>query len=385
MPWRFERLAAMVAAGCLCADASAATAWHLSRTEHFELYSQSDDSAARPLLIWFEQLRAFFLQQSVVRAHDLPPVRLVVFASQAEYEQYRLRATSDAYFAAFGNREYIAMPSGTSSEPRIAAHEFAHFVLHSAGMQLPAWLNEGLCEFFSTVRIAESASELGGEVRASSQALKRQSWMPIRELLALAADSPVREDRQSAGMFYAQSWALTQMLVLSPDYGPRFQELLAAIGRGSTSADALGAVYGVSAETMESDLRAWVGSATSRTLRLPGVVAEAGRVEVSDVPSYTSGLMLADLLAASGELDRAEALYRELAREIPQSADVAAALGAIALRKGNIPGARVEWKRAIEQGVADADVCYRCRHGGLAAQIEAPDVVVLMVTVCADA
>ena len=44
---------------------------------------------------------------------------------------------------------------------------------------------------------------------------------------------------------------------------------------------------------------------------------------------------MAELLAAIGEWDRAETLYRDLAREDPLNALAPAALGTIALKRGD--------------------------------------------------
>ena len=68
---------------------------------------------------------------------------------------------------------------------------------------------------------------------------------------------------------------------------------------------------------------------------------------------------MAELLAAIGKWDRAEALYRDLVRDAPSDPLTPAALGTIALKRGDREGARREWKRAIALGVSDAALCYR--------------------------
>src|ERR1700676_5573890 len=86
---------------------SAESSWRLTRNEHFEVYSQSDDSAARSILLEFEQLRAFFLEQTALDLGQLPPVRVIAFHSAKKYEPYRLRATADAYFVGTEGRDYV--------------------------------------------------------------------------------------------------------------------------------------------------------------------------------------------------------------------------------------------------------------------------------------
>jgi tetratricopeptide (TPR) repeat protein len=346
----------------LCAGAFAepVSRWTLVRSQHFEVYSQGPESTARTALAWFEQLRAFFLRQTGLKLDSPARVRVIGFRSAQEYQAYRLRASADAYYAAIGNREYIVMAGLDAGELGVAAHEYAHLILRACGLSQPHWLNEGLAEFYSTVRIGAQGSTLGGDLPANTQILRRRSWMPLAELLAVPAGSPFTEDRDGAALFYGESWALAEMLVLSPEYGPRFQALIAALTVGTPSLQALTTVFSKSAQVILSDAHAWVDNRRRFTpVALAGVVPDAAVVEVSELSPFAARLLMADLLVTSGELDRADALYRDLAREAPDNADVHAALGAIALRKGDSAGARQEWKRAIQQGIGDAELCYR--------------------------
>jgi tetratricopeptide (TPR) repeat protein len=342
------------------AHALPAPTWRLTKSPHFEIYSQAGDETARSTALWLEQLRAFFLQQTGQKSDSLAPVRVIGFRSPSDYKPYRLRPTSDGYFVGTGSRDYIVMVTAGASGFRVAAHEYAHAILHAGGLQLPPWLNEGLAEFFSTIHIGERSITLGGEPPSNFSQLRHGAWMPLSQLLALPADSPLRDARDAAGLFYAQSWALTEMLVLSPEYSPRFQSFLTALSSGTTSLRALTTVYAKSENTIVTDVHAWVNSRSRfAPVTLPALATGKFQVEISDVPAFAAQLILADLLLATGELVRAEALYRELARDQPDCADVSAALGAIALRAGDYDQARRHWKHAIDQGVPDAMLCYR--------------------------
>jgi len=350
----------LLAALCACAHALPAPNWRLTRSPHFEVYSQTGDETARSTALWLEQLRAFFLQQTGQKSDSLPPVRVIGFHSTGEYQPYRLRPTADGYFAGTDSRDYIVMMTLGAGEFHVAAHEYAHAILHAGGLKLPPWLNEGLAELFSTIHIGERAVTLGREPPSNAPLLRHAAWMPLSELLALPAESPLRDKRESAGLFYAQSWALTEMLVLSPDYGPGFQTVLTALAAGTPSVKALTTVYSKSLDSIAGDVHAWINNRNRFTpAPLPALVPEKIRVEVSDVPAFDAQLILADLLLASGRLERAEALYRELARERPEYPDVSAALGTIALRQGDYDRARRHWKQAMDRGITDAMLCYR--------------------------
>lgn len=341
------------------AHASPASEWRLARSEHFEVYSQSGDENALAALAWFEQLRGFFLQQDIIPLHQLPPVRVIVFGSSKDYEPYRLRATSDAYYVGAEGRDYILMAASGLGELAVAAHEYTHFVLHAAGYHLPTWLSEGLAEVFSTTHVSENGCEWGGDLPARTLALKRRGWMSISELLALTADSFQRQNRDTNSMFYAQSWALADLLVFSPAYAPRFPQLMAALNSDMSGEEAIRSVYGTSTEKLASDLHAWVYQANRVPRRSPGILAAKPAGGITDVSHDAAQLVLAEALLAGGELDRSEAMYRDLARESPSVPDVWAALGTIALRRGNSAAARDYWKRAIALGIPDPVVCYR--------------------------
>ncbi len=81
--------------------------------------------------------------------------------------------------------------------------------------------------------------------------------------------------------------------------------------------------------------------------------------------------MLAALVLASGDLDRAQAVYRTLQAKRSGDSGVAATLGSIALRKHDDVKAILEWKRAFDLGVKDPVLCYQ--YATLLENTHAPD------------
>ena len=342
----------------LCVSTQAQpTTWKLTRSDHFELYSQSDDAAARAGLLWFEQLRAFYLQKTGLTPEALHPARVIGFRSAHEYQPYQLHLASDANYIGTETRDYIVLSAFDAAQLGTAAHEYAHAILHAAGLQFPPWLSEGLAEFFSTVRMNQRECTLGGDLPARSQALQRRTWIPLENLLAMPANSPIRDNRETAAMFYSQSWALVDMLVLSPEYSPKFSDLIAA-----PDPDALPRIYGKSLTAITSDLHAWIAT-KHQPVPLSGIqpspILQQNMQASTDLSPLQARALMADMLLAAGELDRAGAIYSELARETPRDPAVPAALGNIALRQGDHVRARDQWKLAISLGIQDATLCYQ--------------------------
>lgn len=345
---------------CLSLHASPASAWSLARTKHFEVYSQAGDARARSALSWLEQLHTFFQQQTGLDLDNCLPVRVIAFRSTKEYEPFRLRPSSDAYYVGTESRDYIVIPALDAREFAVAAHEYAHLILHASGLRLPPWLSEGLAEFFSTIRISDGRWEVGGDLPARSQLLRRDSWMPLPQLLTLPDKSPLRERRDTSALFYAQSWKLTEMLVLSPEYGPRFHALLAALTGGIPGPQAMADVYRKPLDEIERELHTWTAVRQRVTgAPTPGTLMATTAVEFSTISPSASQCLMAELLLAIGDLDRARSVYQDLARESPLNPDISAGLGTIALLKGDRDSARSEWKQAIDKGIRDATLCYR--------------------------
>ena len=340
-----------------CSSAAAAEqGWTEAASAHFEVYAQAGPQVARSTLQGFEQLRAFFATQMNLQPGARPPVRVIVFRSLQEYNAYRPRPTADAFYVGTESRDTIVM--GGPVWIGVAAHEYAHVLLHAHGPGIPSWLNEGIAELFSSVRMSPLGSAIGGDLPARSQALKRD-WMPFSELLAVTPDSPLRNDRRRDSLFYAESWALAHMLMLSPQYRSAFTACLTALENGESAAVAFERAYGKSVAAVEHDARDWAQGRRFTPVAMEGVGPQKVAVTTKELAPVSSRLVLARVLFDAGDLNHAEAAYRELEREAPSQPEIPAALGAIALRRGDREAAKAEWARAIQQGVADAPLCYR--------------------------
>jgi hypothetical protein len=292
------------------------------------------------------------------------------FATTSAYAAFRPRESADAFFVGSEAVNYIVLAPAGGNRPRTIAHEYAHLVLHSAGIHLPPWFGEGIAEFFSSVDITPRESMIGGDLAGRSQVLRTHPLIPLEELLTMAEDDPRRDRRDDASIFYAESWELTHMLLFSPQYRPKAPALWAAFNTGVIPAPALAAIYGRSIETIKSDFRAWI-DAPKQAMPLPGVPPQDQRFRASRVSQADSDSVLAALVLASGDLDRAQAVYASLQTQRTSDPALAATLGTIALRKHDEVKAILEWKRAFELGVRDPVVCYQ--YADLLQNTHAPD------------
>src|SRR5581483_7321971 len=123
--------------------------------------------------------------------------------------------------------------------------------------------------------------------------------------------------------FYAESWALTDMLTSSPEYAPRFADLVSVLNSGSTSCEqAFARTYGKPADAILTDLREWVGHSHSSRRTLGAIAPGAFGMEETPISTLQARAIITDLLFAEGQWERVEQMDKELLRESPNDPEI---------------------------------------------------------------
>ncbi|MFL6450650.1 MAG: tetratricopeptide repeat protein [Bryobacteraceae bacterium] len=188
--------------------------------------------------------------------------------------------------------------------------------------------------------------------------LRRHPRMPISELLGGTRASNFRDSRETAASFYAETWALADILISSPEYG-RLDRFFAAMRAGKSGQQAFEDVYRKSLLQVGRDLQSWILGHNSPQHFVPAANPASSAVAPTRVSDLNAGMLLADLLVANGEWSRAEAKYRELLREHPDEPKLLTSVGVMAFRGGSKAVALENWRKAIDSGANDPGLCYR--------------------------
>ena len=215
----FTLLFALAANAPLARDRGADGKWSTRRSSHFELfqdvalerYSGPDGSRA------FETSVLAALESAHERVRDglgvEPRGRVRVFV----YDP----AVFDASFSArFGFRAVgfwdgaIQVRGGTRVDARLVGtlvHEYVHAALASLAPTevWPAWLNEGLAEFFERASLGQTQPN-GYERAALRGALARGEWLP---LATLSGPTFAGLDEPSAQLAYLESYACVEQVL----------------------------------------------------------------------------------------------------------------------------------------------------------------------------
>jgi tetratricopeptide (TPR) repeat protein len=299
-----------------------------------------------------------FSDTSHAGAAPPPPVRVMLFATESEYRTYRLSESTSGYYQSGPERDYIVFYAGAAGMWRIALHEYVHLALNHSTAHLPKWLEEGTAEVYSTIEESNGRVRIGRPVNSHVATLNRKRWLPADVLAEVEPGSPYYTEREKAGIFYAESWALVHMLNFAPDWRdslPSFAQLLA------TDRPAGAAFEQAFGRTMEAAIRAlgkYVEAGRFPVVEVQAPSAGDADVRVSPLPPLDIELARAELLALIGREVEADKIYRRMAAQNPKSPPAQTGLGAMALRAKRYSEARDHLKRAIDLGSRDASTYF---------------------------
>ena len=391
--------AAVLAAGPGAALAGSGERWVEVRSPSFVVVSDGSDKDARRVLAQFEQVRA--LLQEVwpgARVDDERPVTIL-----AVRDEDGLRALLPAYW----ERKNIARPAGVAvSAPDrswsalrmdvadfreeddtwdnpylVPFHEYVHVVLRLNFPSLPAWLNEGLAEFWGNTIIQGDKVYEGRYVPYHLATLRQRAPLPLPVLFAVDHGSPSYSEQNRATLFYAQSWALVHFLVLGSDARRgQINRLGALLREGRPQADALREAFGDLA-ALDREFQAYVRQTAFRYRRRTVRLAVQAGTGSRPLPEAEALAVRASFHVATGRPVEAEALARRATARDPALAAPHEALALGAWREGRtaealehlrrataLPGAsdfahdlfgHLAWQAGGEDALASAEAAFR--------------------------
>ncbi len=372
------RLLIYLLAFCALPAPAADRDWIKVSTPHFELYTNGGEGAAKRTLLYFEQIRSFFLEAMKAEEKDAERIRIVGFRNEKEYEPYRPNEVAAAFYLGGYDHDYIVIGNIGAESQQMAVHEYVHLLVRHAGLNLPPWMNEGLADLYSTLQPSGNKAKVGALLPSRYLTLKNSKWIPVERLLSVDHDSPEYNAKQHAGVFYSESWALVHMLNLSPEYRDKYPDFGAAMVQGATGERAIREVYGLSPEGLEKALRSYIAQQSFYEavfdIKLAKSAAEAA---VEQAPELEVGLVMGQLTASMRDKrDLARKTYEELAAKYPKAPEAPEALGYLAWRAGDNEEGRAQLARAAELGSTNPkmyyDLAYLSRaDGGAEAAIAA--------------
>jgi tetratricopeptide (TPR) repeat protein len=334
------------------------------RSAHFEVLSDAAPEQARGVAVSLERFRRV-LAAVLGRGPGSvdPPTVVVAFRDQDSFAPFRplYRGRSqevEGYFQAGSDRDYIAASLGTDAREtrETVSHEYAHVLLNRTLSAQPLWLAEGLAEVFSRWTAGDAEALVGHPAPEHLRRLPRDKPLPIARLVQLDYTSPLYNEGDERGTFYAKSWALAHWVLLGRGAtgAADLQVFLSAIAAGVEPARAFASAFGAGLDTAEDLLAAYLAAPLPvGRFRVADLDADV-TVEMATPPRAEVEFRLGDLLLHAGRLAEAR---RRLERAIgtdPRFGPAHAALSHLAVREGRWEEARREVSLALAADPRDA-------------------------------
>lgn len=262
--------------------------------EGFEIFTTGSPADAREALAALEQAQSYFITDGVLKAVDQPaPLRVVAFHSSGEYAAFRLHQNAFGHFFKGVNRSFIVLTDLLPEHREALLHEYTHAVVRQARLTLPSWLNEGVADLYSSLSVVDGRNVAGLPLAGRLRTIEHEGLVPLTELFSSRALAARPYD---AAILYAQSWALTHMLVFHPAYAKNFSKLLSTASKNMDSAASLQRIFGKDLEQMDRDLRLYV----ARLSEVNGLDAphadQPVAADIQTVDEAESELILSNLL-----------------------------------------------------------------------------------------
>jgi len=281
------------------------------RTGHFRFFSNAGKGATRRVAVDLEELRAVLAELTDYELHSPIPTLIYAFRHDRSFDPYKTLyqgkpAAISGYFMAREHANYIAINADSRDTSGIVFHEYVHYVSASNFGYLPTWLSEGLAEFYSSFEVVDDTVYIGLPIRRHLALLRGSIPIPLNQLLAVDQGSPLYNEKDRKGEFYAESWALVHYLLLgNEERRQQLSRFLDLIQDGTPETGAFTAAFGTETKTLAREVREYLRGPRFRFAQATARIdVEAGlsvrEMSYSEV-LYRLGDLLANLDAERGE------------------------------------------------------------------------------------
>jgi tetratricopeptide (TPR) repeat protein len=277
---------------CVSAPAAEKPPWIEVDSPHFTVITDAEEKKAREVAFRFEQMRAVFVGL-LTKDHLNQPVPLTILAFKNDKMYYQLAPlvhvagsaqgqpiASPGFFLAGDDQDFIVLNLFEEESWRAVAHDFAHMFLNYNYPPAQGWFDEGLCEYFSSIRVDNRQVEMGGDPELSgslgqdllgneldkhpgkslTELLQAQTWISLPDLFSMKHDSSGVNEGTHHTLYYAESWIVMHYLLHEkkmPETGTYFDLVL---NRHLPVDEAIQKAYGMTAAQLEDAVKKYLHS-----------------------------------------------------------------------------------------------------------------------------
>jgi len=328
--------------------------WLEIHSSHFTVITDAGDKKGREVALRFEQMRAVFgTLLGKERLNQSVPLTILAFKNDKTFYQVApLRGGQPidvpGFFLPSDDQDFIVLNLFEEESWRAVAHDFAAMLLSYNYPPAQGWFDEGLAEYFSSIRVDNKQVELGSDpelapslnedllgnqqeahpTKSLTELLGAQVWLPLPDLFSMKHDTSTRNLGTHHTLYYAESWIVMHYLLHEqklPETGAYFDLVL---NQHVPVEDAIQKAYGMSSAQLEKAVKDYFQAQT-------GLFTALGAARQTNAnPAYPAANSAAmyrfpvpvgpeDSSITSKPLPEADerALYAEVAIRIPERRD----------------------------------------------------------------
>ncbi|HEY6339164.1 MAG TPA: hypothetical protein VIW68_11785, partial [Candidatus Sulfotelmatobacter sp.] len=336
---------------CFPAHAADQPKWLEIHSTHFTVVTDAGDKKGREVALRFEQMRAVFATLlGKDKLYQPLPVTILAFRNDKAY--YQLAPLKNGqpidvpgFFLPGEDQNFFVLNVFEEESWRAVAHDLAHMLLNANYPPAQGWFDEGLAEYFSSIRVDNKQVEIGAdpELHASvtqnallqtqqethppqslTELLGAQVWLSMADLFTMKHDTASYNEGTHHTLFYAQSWIVMHYLLHEkklPETGAYFNLML---NQHIPVEEAIQQAYGMTPAQLGQAVKDYFHAQNGLFTALdaarqqnpnPGLAANPR--QVSDFPVPVGAEDAAIIAKPMPDAD-ARALYAELEIRIPE-------------------------------------------------------------------
>jgi hypothetical protein len=223
---------------CLPARA-AEPPWLEIHSVHFVVITDAGEKKGREVALRFEQMRNVFA--TLIGKDRLnQPLPLTILALKNDKSYYQVAPLRNGqpidvpgFLLPGEDQNFIVLNLFEEESWRAVAHDFAHMFLNYNYPPAQGWFDEGLAEYFSSIRIDNRQVEIGGDPelvptvkedllatqrdthppKSLTELLGAQVWLSLPDLFMMKHDTSTYTEATHHTQYYAEAWIVMHYLL----------------------------------------------------------------------------------------------------------------------------------------------------------------------------
>jgi len=255
--------------------------WLEVHSAHFTVITDAGEKRGREVALRFEQIRSVFaILLSKERLNQPLPLTILAFKNDKTYYQTAPLNQGQpialpGFFVPGEDQNFIVLNLFEEEPWRAISHEFCHMLLNANYPPAQGWFDEGLCEYFSSIRVDNRQVEIGGDPelqpsvkqdllqntvttnppKSLTELLGAQVWLAMTDLFTIKHDSSTYSEGTHHTLYYAQSWMVMHYLLHEKKLAETGAYFDLVLNQHVPVEDAIQKAYGMSSVQLEQKVK----------------------------------------------------------------------------------------------------------------------------------